>query len=160
MTDIQAALGLPQLKKLPLFQERRRAIVRRYNEAFSQFKELQIPVERPEVESAWHLYPIRLNLDMLALDRAGFMEELKARNIGASMHFIPIHLHPYYRDKYGYKPQDFPVAYSHYLRIVTLPLNLRLTDADVEDVIEAVADVLQKHSRVRPGVSPSARRRD
>ncbi len=147
MTDIQAAIGLHQLRKLPQFQARRQEIVRRYNEAFSQFEELQTPVERPEVESAWHLYAPRLNLDRLTIDRARFIEELKARNIGTSVHFIPIHLHPYYRDKYGYKPQDFAVAYREYQRIVSLPLNLRMSDQDVGDVIEAVTDVVATYRR-------------
>jgi dTDP-4-amino-4,6-dideoxygalactose transaminase len=147
MTDIQAALGLQQLKKLPSFQERRREIVRRYNQAFSQCVELQVPTERPEVESAWHIYALRLNLDRLTLDRARFIEELKALNIGTSVHFIPNHLHPYYRDKYGYKPNDFPVAYSNYLRLISLPLNLRMSNQDVEDVIEAVLSVVTRFRR-------------
>ena len=147
MTDIQAALGLQQLKKLPSFQERRREIVRRYNQAFSQCVELQVPTERPEVESAWHIYALRLNLDRLTLDRARFIEELKALNIGTSVHFIPNHLHPYYRDKYGYKPNDFPVAYSNYLRLISLPLNLRMSNQDVEDVIEAVLNVVTRFRR-------------
>ena len=147
MTDIQAAIGLHQLRKLPQFQARRREIVRRYNEAFFQFEELQLPTQRPEVEHAWHLYVLRLNLDMLTIDRAHFIEELKARNIATSVHFIPIHLHPYYRDKYGYQPDDFPVAYREYQRIVSLPLYPRMSDQDVEDVIEAVVDVVKKFRR-------------
>lgn len=147
LTDIQAAIGLHQLRKLPQFQARRREIVRRYNEAFSQFEELQIPTERPEVEHAWHLYVIRLNVERLKVSRNQFIEELKARNIGTSVHFIPIHLHPYYRDKYGYKPEDFPVAYREYQRIVSLPLYPRMSDQDVEDVIEAVAEVVKRFRR-------------
>ncbi len=154
MTDIQAAIGLHQLRKLPQFQARRREIVRRYNEAFSQFEEFQIPTERPEVEHAWHLYVLRLNLEHFPAIRNPkseirnrFIEELKARNIGTSVHFIPIHLHPYYRDKYGYKPDDFPVAYREYQRIVSLPLYPRMSDQDVEDVIEAVVDVVEKWKR-------------
>jgi len=147
MTDIQAALGLQQLKKLPQFQQRRREIVCRYSQALAEYEELEIPAERAEVESAWHLYPLRLNLDRLTIDRARFIEELRARNIGSSVHFIPIHIQPYYRDKYGHKPKDFPVAYDNYLRLVSLPLNLRMTDSDVEDVLEAVADVIEKHRR-------------
>jgi dTDP-4-amino-4,6-dideoxygalactose transaminase len=147
MTDIQAAMGLHQLRKLPQFQARRREIANRYNEAFSQFEELQIPTQRPEVEHAWHLYVLRLNLEMLTIDRARFIEELKARNIGTSVHFIPIHLHPYYRDKYGYKPDDFPVAYREYQRIISLPLYPRMSDRDVEDVIEAVVDVVKRYRR-------------
>jgi len=147
MTDIQAALGIHQLRKLNRFQERRRTIVQRYNEAFATCDAVQRPLERPDVESAWHIYALRLNLDRLRIDRSRFIEELKARNIGASVHFIPIHLHPYYRDKYGYKPEDFPVAYREYQRIISLPLNLRMTDQDVEDVIEAILDVMEKHGR-------------
>ncbi len=147
MTDIQAALGLQQLRKLDGFQERRRQIVRRYNEAFAPYDVLQTPVERPDIESAWQIYAIRLCLERLTIDRARFIEELKARNIGTSVHFIPIHLHPYYRDKYGYKPDDFPVAYREYQRLISLPLNLRMSDEDVEDVIEAVLDIVEKHHR-------------
>ena len=143
MTDIQAALGLHQLRKLPQFQARRREIVQRYNEAFSRFEELQTPVERPEVEHAWHLYVLRLNLERLKISRNQFIEELKARNIGTSVHFIPVHLHPYYRDRYGYKPEDFPVAYREYQRIVSLPLYPRMSDQDVQDVIDAVAAVVR-----------------
>jgi dTDP-4-amino-4,6-dideoxygalactose transaminase len=145
MTDIQAALGLRQLEKLPRFQQRRREIVRRYNEAFSQLEELQIPTERPEVEHAWHLYVLRLHASRLHLSRNQFIEELTARNIGTSVHFIPVHLHPYYRDKYGYKPEDFPVAYREYQRIISLPLYPRMSDQDVQDVIEAVLGVVKKY---------------
>jgi len=142
MTDIQAAIGLHQLRKLPQFQARRREIVRRYNEAFSQVETLQIPTERPEIEHAWHLYVLRLNLETLTINRARFIEELRARNIGTSVHFIPIHLHPYYREKYSFKPDDFPVAFREYQRIVSLPLYPRMTNQDVDDVIEAVLDVV------------------
>ena len=147
MTDIQAALGLQQLKKLDGFQARRRQIVRRYQKAFAGNDVLQTPVERPDVESAWHIYALRLNLDRLTIDRARFIEELKARNIGTSVHFIPIHLHPYYRDKYGYKPEDFPVAYQEYQRLISLPLNLRLSDDDVQDVIDAVLEIVEQNLR-------------
>jgi dTDP-4-amino-4,6-dideoxygalactose transaminase len=142
MTDVQAALGLHQLKKLEDFHARRRQIVGRYNAAFSPLEEFQTPVERHEVDHAWHLYVLRLNSERLQLSRNRFIEELKARNIGSSVHFIPIHLHPYYRDKYGYKPEDFPVAYREYQRIVSLPLSPKMTDQDVEDVIEAVCEAV------------------
>lgn len=147
MTDIQASLGLQQLKKLPRFQERRREIVARYHAAFSARSELRVPTERAGIESAWHIYPLRLNLDTLTIGRNQFIEEMKARRIGTSVHFIPIHLHPYYRDKYGYAPGDFPVAYAHYQRLVSLPLHPRLSDDDVQDVIEAVLDVVTTHGR-------------
>ena len=143
MTDISASLGLQQLKKLPQFQERRREVVWQYQVAFGQLPEVQVPVEREGCESAWHIYPLRLNLDMLTIGRNQFIEEMKARNIGTSVHFIPIHLHPHYRDKYGYKPEEFPVAFENYQRLVSLPLHPRLSDEDVTDVIEAVCDVVK-----------------
>lgn len=147
MTDLQASLGLQQLKKLPRFQKRRRKVVERYNEAFSELPELQVPGEQAGVESAWHLYALRLNLECLKIDRNQFIEEMKARNIGTSVHFIPVHLHPYYRDKYAFRPDDFPVAYRNYLRLVSLPLYPRLSDGDVDDVIAAVTDIVQRHRR-------------
>lgn len=147
MTDIQASLGLQQLRKLPGFQVRRRQVVRMYTEAFSQYPYFEVPVERPDVEHAWHLYVLRLNLDTLTIDRDRFIEELKARNIGTSVHFIPVHVHPYYREKYGFKPYDFPVAYGNYLRMISLPLHPGLTDQDVGDVIEAVVEVATTYRR-------------
>lgn len=147
MTDIQAAIGLHQLRKLPQFQQRRLEIVRRYNEAFSEYEELQIPVERPGVVSAWHLYTLRLNLNMLKIDRNQFIEQLKDLNIGSSVHFIPVHLHAYYQKKYGFHREDFPIAFENYKRLVTLPLHPGMKDADVEDVIAAVTYLIRKHRR-------------
>jgi dTDP-4-amino-4,6-dideoxygalactose transaminase len=151
MSDIQAAIGLRQLEKLPQFQTRRREIVRRYNGAFREYEELQTPVEREHVEHSWHIYTLRLNAgrfrsgtSMPPSDvRDRFIEQLTARNIGTSVHFIPVHLHRYYRKKYGYAPGDFPVAFEAYQRIVSLPLYPRMTDRDVDDVIRAVRDVIE-----------------
>lgn len=147
MTDIQASIGLWQLRKLEDFQRRRREIVKIYNEAFLEEETLEIPKERPEVEHAWHLYVLRLNLEMLKIDRNQFIEELKNRNIGTSVHFIPIHIHPYYREKYGYKPDNFPVAYNNYLRIISLPLYPKLTDDEVYYIIDSVLDIIKKNKR-------------
>lgn len=147
MTDLQAAIGLHQLRKLSTFQARRREIVRRYSEAFRSRPELRPPTERAEVDHAWHLYALRLNLETLTVDRARFIEELGARGVGASVHFIPIHLHPYYRAKYGFRPDDFPIAYAEYGRLVSLPLHTRMTDADADYVIQAVLDIVTRHRR-------------
>jgi dTDP-4-amino-4,6-dideoxygalactose transaminase len=152
MTDIQAAIGLHQLSKLNAFHRRRREIADRYNRAFREIAELETPTERDWARHACHLYVLRLDTERLAISRNQFITELQTRNIGTSVHFIPIHLHSYYREKYGYSPQDFPVAYSHYQRIVSLPCSPRMSDGDVEDVIEAVAQLAAEH-----GVS--ARRR-
>ncbi len=147
MTDIQAAIGLCQLKKLDAFQRRRRQVVEAYNRAFSEMGVFDLPVERPEVEHAWHLYVLRIKPGTLTIGRDRFIEELTHRNIGSSVHFIPIHLHPYYRKKYGFKPTDFPVSYENYLRIFSLPLNPSLSDQDVADVVEAVADIVDTFRR-------------
>jgi dTDP-4-amino-4,6-dideoxygalactose transaminase len=141
MTDIQASLGLVQLKRLATFDERRRQIVAQYTEAFAADGAFECPVERADVSHAWHLYVLRLRPEVLSIGRDRFVEELTRRNIGTSVHFIPIHLHPYYRDTYGYAPQDLPVAYQAFERLFSLPLHPRLTDDDVGDVIEAVLDV-------------------
>lgn len=145
MADIQAAIGLHQLRKLNMFHRRRIEIVHRYNEAFSAMEEFELPADRDEVEHAWHLYVLRLNLDHLTISRNPFIEELRARNIASSVHFIPVHLHPYYRDKYAYKPEDFPVAHREYNRLISLPLFPKMTDHDVDDVINAVSDVARKY---------------
>ena len=109
-----------------------------------------VPLIVPNVEStnhhAWHLYPLRLNLDQLQIDRAEFIAELKQRQIGISVHFIPLHLHPYYRETYGYQPEDFPVAYREYQREISLPIYSKMSDDDVEDVIEAI-EVISKRPR-------------
>ena len=143
MTDIQASLGLQQLKKLPRFQDRRRQVVQRSQSELGGLPEVETPTDRAEVESAWHIYPLRLHLEALRIGRSQFIEELRARNVGASVHFIPVHVHPYYREKYGYSAHDFPVAAAHYERLVSLPLHPRLSDGDVDDVIEAVRDVVE-----------------
>jgi dTDP-4-amino-4,6-dideoxygalactose transaminase len=147
MTDIQAALGLHQLTRLAGFQQRRQAIVDRYNEAFAQLDALELPTHRPNVEHAWHLYAVRLRKEALTIGRDEFIAGMNDRNIGVSVHFIPIHVHPYYRDKYGWKPDHFPIAFDAYERIVSLPLYPRMSDRDVDDVIEAVNAVIGSHRR-------------
>jgi lipopolysaccharide/colanic/teichoic acid biosynthesis glycosyltransferase len=151
MTDLQAAIGLHQLAKLPRFRARRAAIAHRYNEAFSALEHFQIPAQRPEVEHAWHLYVLRLHLDRLNISRNEFIEQLAARKIAGSVHFIPMHLHAYYREKYGYPPQAFPVAYREYHRMISLPLHPGMNEQDVDDVIEAVTEIARQHNA---GVPP------
>ncbi len=147
MTDVQAAMGLAQLRKLDRFQARRREIVSAYTAAFGDLDALEVPTERPEVEHAWHIYVLRLRLGALRIGRDQFIQELTALNIGTSVHFIPIHIHPFYQQKYGYQPTQFPVAYESYQRMLSLPLHPMLTDADVGDVISAVLDVVQRFGR-------------
>jgi dTDP-4-amino-4,6-dideoxygalactose transaminase len=147
MTDIQSALGLVQLKRLAEFDVRRRQIVAQYQEAFGADSAFECPAARSDVSHAWHLYVLRLRPEVLSIGRDQFVDELTRRNIGTSVHFIPIHLHPYYRDTYGYAAGDLPVAYEAFQRLFSLPLHPRLTDEDVADVIEAVLDVANTFRR-------------
>jgi dTDP-4-amino-4,6-dideoxygalactose transaminase len=155
MTDIQAALGLHQLHKLPEFHRCRQQIAERYNQAFGGFAELQLPVEKDWAAHAWHIYALRLNVGEISITRDQFISELQRRNIGTSVHFIPVHLLSYYRNKYGYAPEDFPVAYAEYQRTISLPCSPRMQEQDVQDVIEAVQSVIERH-RPRPVFIPAA----
>ncbi len=147
MNDMQAALGLTQLARLETMQQHRYAVAARYNAAFADVAALQTPTARANVQHAWHLYILRLNLEALTIDRARFIDELKERNIGTSVHFIPVHLHPYYRDRYGYTPDSFPVAYGEFQRTLSLPLRSNLSEGDIEDVIGAVLNVVETFGR-------------
>lgn len=140
MTDLQAAIGTHQLRKLAGFHTRRREVVAAYQDAFGAHPGFELPVERPDVTSAWHLYVLRIRPERLGIERNALIEALKERNIGTSVHYRPLHMMSYYKDKYGYRPSDFPVAKDAFERMVSLPLHPRLTDRDVEDVIEAVFD--------------------
>jgi dTDP-4-amino-4,6-dideoxygalactose transaminase len=147
MTDVAAALGLAQLRKAERMFRRREQIARAYSEAFSAMAELQVPSVPAHSTHAWHLYMLRLRLERLSIDRAKFVERLRERNIGVSVHFIPLHVHPYYREKYGYAPEDFPVAYGEYLREISLPIYPAMSDDDVDSVVAAVADIAAAHRR-------------
>jgi dTDP-4-amino-4,6-dideoxygalactose transaminase len=147
MTDLQAALGLAQLRKIERMWERRRLIAMRYTEAFKNMEEIIPPFVKEDRVSAWHLYIIKLNLEALKIDRAAFIEELGKRDIGTSVHFIPLHKHPFYRNKYNCKVYDFPVAEWIYERSISLPVYPEMTDAEVERVIEMVVDVVVKNRR-------------
>ncbi|MBN1316034.1 MAG: DegT/DnrJ/EryC1/StrS aminotransferase family protein [Anaerolineales bacterium] len=144
MTDIAAAMGLAQLAKAVRMRDRRAEIARQYNEAFRNLPALQAPFDRDDCQHAWHLYMLRLNLERLKIDRSQFIIELKDRNIGASVHFIPLHMHPYYREKYGLQPEDFPVARNEYKREISLPIYSRMSDQDAADVIEAVLGIVEQ----------------
>lgn len=147
MTDVAAALGLAQLRKAERMFHRRAAIAARYDEAFSTMEELQTPTAPAYSTHAWHLYMLRLHLDRISIDRAAVVERLRERNIGVSVHFIPLHVHPYYRDTYGYTPEDFPVANREYRREISLPIYPTMSDDDVQSVIAAVADVVSTSRR-------------
>jgi dTDP-4-amino-4,6-dideoxygalactose transaminase len=147
LTDIAASLGLAQLAKCERFLQARRRCAEFYNRAFADLPEVATPTVREGLTHAWHLYVLRLDQARLRIDRAAFIEELRALNIGTSVHFIPLHLHPFYRDTYGYKPQDFPVASAVYAQAISLPIYSRMSEQDLNDVVEAVRDLVVSHRR-------------
>lgn len=147
MTDIQAALGIHQLARLGEFLGIRSEYAAMYDRAFGEMPEIQTPIIHTDVRHAWHLYVIQLDLDRLTINRAQFIEALRAESIGTSVHFIPVHLHPYYRQTFGHKRGDFPSAERIYDRIVSLPLYPKMTEKDVGDVIAAVNKVVRQHRK-------------
>lgn len=147
MTDIQAALGLHQLRRLDGFIETRQCYARYYDEAFAGLPELIIPTSHPDRPHIYHLYVIRLKSECLTIDRAEFIEQLKARGIGTSVHFIPVHLHPFYQENFGYRRGDLPQAEAIYDSIISLPLYPRMTMKDVEDVAQSVRHIVSVNRR-------------
>lgn len=141
ITDFQAALGVSQLQKLCKFIKSRRQIVERYNSAFKDLKWLTIPHEKPGVFSAFHLYVVKINYQLLGKDRSKVMMELKKKEIYTQVHYIPVHLQPFYRNNFGFKPGDFPESEKYYRECLSLPLYPKLGDQDVKRVIMAVYDL-------------------
>ena len=147
MPDLMAAIGIHQLRKVEKLQQRREEIAGRYTEAFVDLP-LRLPhIARPDDTHSWHLYMIRLELDALTIGRNQVIEELAELGIGTSVHFIPLHIQPYWRDRYGFKPEDFPVAMDCYSRAISLPIYSKMTNADVDRVIEGVKRVVIKGKR-------------
>ncbi len=147
LTDIACALGLQQLAKLEANLARRREIAGKYAGALRALSGIIVPAARSEVSPAWHLYPIRLDLTKLAAGRAEIYRALRAENIGVNVHYIPVHLHPYYRERFGYRGGEFPVAEAAYENLISLPIFHGMSDGDVEDVVRAVSRVLGHYVR-------------
>ncbi|MGA9814541.1 MAG: UDP-4-amino-4,6-dideoxy-N-acetyl-beta-L-altrosamine transaminase [Terriglobales bacterium] len=142
LTDIACSLGIQQLKKLEANLARRRQIAARYGAAFREIAEVIAPVVRHDANPAWHLYPIRLDGTKLKADRSQVFTALRAENIGVNVHYIPVHRHPYYRERFGYRGGEYPVAEDAYERLISLPMFHGMSDEDVEDVIRAVEKVI------------------
>ena len=142
ITDFQCALGRSQLARLDRFVERRAEIVGRYNEAFAHLRGTVIPFAIPAARPSWHLYVLQIDFEKLGQSRTEVMQQLRARGIGTQVHYIPVHLQPYYRRNYGYGPGKCPVAESYYTRCLSLPLFPGLNDGDVERVVKSVLAVL------------------
>ena len=142
MPDLMAAIGIHQLKKIDRFQLRRKMIAHRYNEELKGLP-LNIPfVTAPDDQHSWHLYVIQLDLDRISISRDIFIEKMSEKGVGTSVHFIPLHIHPYWREHYGFSPNDFPVSLDCYLRAVSLPIYSKMSDDDVDKVIKAVKEIL------------------
>ena len=146
-TDFQCALGISQMNKLDRFIQRRREIAARYNEAFAGVEEIITPVEKDYVRAVYHIYVIQLRLEKLKVGRRQVFEALRAENIGVNVHYIPVHLQPFYKREFGYKKGDYPKAERYYERAITLPIFPKMSDDDVEDVIEATNRVITYYRR-------------
>jgi perosamine synthetase len=142
LTDIACALGLQQLKKLDANLARRREIAAQYSSALRHVAGVKVPAVREDVLPAWHLYPIKLDRSQLPAGRAEVFKALRAENIGVNVHYIPVHMHPYYRERFGYRGGEFPVAENAYENLISLPMFHGMNDGDVEDVVRAVTKVV------------------
>ena len=147
MTDIQAAIGIHQLRRLDSFILRRRQIAACYHSAFSGIPGVQLPVELPNRNHTYHIFPIRIDSELIGLDREQFIRQLQQANIGTSVHFIPLHRHSYYQKTFDYQPSQFPMAEHLFEGMFSLPLYPKMTDEDVSDVIRAVQRQLSGVSR-------------
>ncbi len=149
MMDIQASLGIHQLAKLDTFIQKRTHFAHMYNDAFAHYEEITPPFlpSPQEGKHSHHLYPILLDTQRLTIDRDAFIEELKEYNIGTSVLFIPLHLHSFYKETLNHKEGDFPVSENTFERTIALPISPKMSDADVQDVIGAVGDIIAKHRK-------------
>lgn len=145
MTDINASLGLAQLRKVDSFNKKRAEIVEKYNSEFSKTDVLSTIKSRENTKPAYHLYPLIVDFTKLSLSHAEFIDKFKEYNIGVSLHFIPLHLQPYYKEKYNYKEGDLPKTERFYNSVVSLPLHPRLSDRDVKYIVDSVIEIIQKN---------------
>lgn len=144
-TDIQAALGLAQLEKVNLMWNLRKEIVNKYTEGFKNFELVEILLKKNDRKSAWHLYPIKLNLEALTINRSEFINELKNAGIGSSVHFIPLYHHPYYKELLNPQISSYPVSEYVFPRMVSLPIWPGLTDESIDRIIKTTMKILKKH---------------
>ncbi len=143
LTDLQSALGLSQLRRLEATLKRREEIAARYHAAFAPMPEVMLAPTQPGTRHAWHIYPLRLNTDRLREERETIFHALRAENIGVTVHYLPVHLHPYYQERFGTRRGMCPAAEAAADQMLTLPLFPRMTDGDVADVVAAVGKVIQ-----------------
>jgi len=157
LTDIASAIGIHQVRKADLFHRRRTELVRQYRLALEAVEEIRLPQNLADRIHSWHLFVIRLRLDRLTLDRGQFITELSRRGVGTSVHWMPLHLHPYYRETYGYEAADLPVAAGLYPELVTLPLYADMTPEEVGHVADCIKEVLFQNRARKNGAGHQAR---
>jgi dTDP-4-amino-4,6-dideoxygalactose transaminase len=148
LTDIAAAIGVHQLARAEEMRQRREWIAHRYREAFNGLDEIATPPAPTNCLHAWHLFPLMLRLERLLLDRDQFIDELRARGVTPSVHWRPLHMHPYYQRTFGYRPEDCPAATARFRRVVSLPIYSAMTEANIDQVISSVRDIVARHHRV------------
>jgi perosamine synthetase len=141
LTDVAAALGNGQLRRAEEMRTQREAVARQYLQAFGSLDQLKLPPDLPDRIHSWHLFPIRLNLDKLSANRNQFMEALRCRGVGCSVHWRPLHLHPYYEEQFHWLPQHFPVATEQWSRLISLPLFPGMQREEVEYVVSVVRGI-------------------
>jgi perosamine synthetase len=147
LTDVAAAIGIHQLRKADRFRTERAGVAKRYQELLGAMDEIILPNEHPDRQHSWHLYAIRLKLDRLTLDRAAVIDALKAAGIGTSVHWIPLHMHPYYRQTYGYKPKDYPIAARLSQEIISLPIYPEMKEEEIAYVCEKLKGIIAGNMR-------------
>ncbi len=147
MTDLAAAIGIHQLARAEEMRLKRESLARRYCKSFADCDEFELPAWPENRIHAWHLFPIRLRLDKLTLDRNAFLHQLKSRGVGCSVHWRPLHLHPYYAETFGWRADNFPVATPLWERLVSLPLFPDMTDDELNHVVHVVLDICQEKRR-------------
>ena len=147
MTDIAASLGIHQLARCDRFWQARQRCARRYEEGLSDVFGVRVPIVELNVQHAWHLYVIQLDLEQLEIDRNNFIRDLNNAGVGTSVHYTPLHMHPYYRQVFDYRPDDLPVAQFVSERIISLPIYPKLTDLEIEHIIGTVRQVAERNSK-------------
>lgn len=146
LTDVAAAIGIHQLRRADDLWAERRSIVERYQRALGELDTIELPRERENRQHAWHLFPVRLRAGAWKIDRAQVIDELKARGISTSVHWMPLHLHPYYREAYGYKPGLYPVAEAIWPRLISLPIFPGMRDDELDAVAAALREMSARYS--------------
>jgi perosamine synthetase len=148
LTDIAAAIGIHQLAKAEKMRQMREGVACYYREALADVEEIELPADDPNRIHSWHLFPIKLRLDRLSITRNEYMEKLKESGVGCSAHWRPLHLHPYYEETFGWRPEDLPAATAAWERSISLPIFPGMKGEDVEHVTHTVRSVSARHSRL------------